>query len=148
MYSTTHTVEGCLMRSEICFESWWELRTIMLCNVAGCCGMFMLIAPTLNTAALLVRRPLCALYSAWDFAILHLTTVLCKKRNKKGLKRVCWIPIRQALVHATNQFSCINCTHVPVCPVLDKVQCKTLHSKLPVLISTELQCKFLVYNLS
>lgn len=57
----TYAVEGCLIRSEICLDSWWELRTIMLCKVAGCWGMLMLIAPTLNTAALLVFNPLWAL---------------------------------------------------------------------------------------
>lgn len=48
------------------------------------------------------------------------------------------------VVQATNQFSCINCTHVLVCPVSDKVQCKTLDSKLTVLVNTEFQFKFLV----
>lgn len=57
----TYAVEGCLIRSEICLDSWWELRTIMLCKVAGCWGMLMLIAPTLNTAALFVFSPLWAL---------------------------------------------------------------------------------------
>lgn len=64
------------MRSEICLESWWELRTIMLCRVAGCCGMLMMMAPTLKTAALLVLRPRWALYKACDLAMLHFTTVL------------------------------------------------------------------------
>lgn len=35
-HEQTHVVDGWRMRSEICLESWWELRTIMLCNVAGC----------------------------------------------------------------------------------------------------------------
>lgn len=67
------------MRSEICLESWWELRTIMLCNVAGCWGMLITIAPTLKTAALLVLSPRWALYKACDFAMLHFTTVLKHK---------------------------------------------------------------------
>lgn len=66
------------MRSEICLESWWELRTIILCKVAGCCGMLMMMAPTLKTAALLVFRPRWALYRACDLAMLHFTTVLQK----------------------------------------------------------------------
>lgn len=77
----TYAVDGCLMRSEICLESWWELRTIMLCSVAGCCGMLMLMAPTLTTAALFVFSPLWALYKAWDLAILHFTTVLREREN-------------------------------------------------------------------
>lgn len=77
--STTYAVDGCLMRSEICLESWWELRTIMLCSVAGCWGMLMLMAPTLTTAALFVFNPRWALYRAWDLAILHFTTVLTEK---------------------------------------------------------------------
>lgn len=56
-----YAAEGCLMRSEICFDSWCELRTIMLCRVAGCCGMLTLTAPTRSTAALLVFRPRWAL---------------------------------------------------------------------------------------
>lgn len=72
----THAAAGWRIRSEICLESWWELRTIMLCSVAGCCGMLMMMAPTLHTAALLVLMPRCALYSACDLAMLHFTTVL------------------------------------------------------------------------
>lgn len=78
---STHAVEGWRMRSEICLESWWELRTIMLCSVAGCCGMLMLMAPTFTTAALLVFSPLWALYRACDLAMLHFTTVLAAKGN-------------------------------------------------------------------
>lgn len=69
------------MRSEICLESWWELRTIMLCNVAGCWGMLITIAPTLKTAALLVLSPRWALYNACDLAMLHFTTVLKDRGN-------------------------------------------------------------------
>lgn len=85
VFGSTHAVEGCRMRSEICLESWWELRTIMLCSVAGCCGMLMLMAPTFTTAALLVFRPLWALYRAWDLAMLHFTTVLTAKENSTHL---------------------------------------------------------------
>lgn len=69
------------MRPEICLDSWCELRTIMLCSVAGCWGMLMLTAPTLNTAAVLVFRPLWALCRAWDLAMLHFTTVLARKEG-------------------------------------------------------------------
>lgn len=79
----TYALEGCRIRSEICLESWWELRTIMLCRVAGCWGMLIMMDPTLNTAALLVFRPRWALYRAWDLAMLHLTTVL-KQRIRRG----------------------------------------------------------------
>lgn len=84
-FGSTHAVEGCRMRSEICLESWWELRTIMLCSVAGCCGMLMLMAPTFTTAALLVFSPLWALYRACDLAMLHFTTVLTAKGNSSHL---------------------------------------------------------------
>lgn len=77
----TYMLEGWRMRSEICLESWWELRTIMLCKVAGCWGMLIMIAPTLKTAALLVLRPRWALYKAWDLAMLHFTTVLKHRVN-------------------------------------------------------------------
>lgn len=74
-------MDGWRMRSEICLESWWELRTIMLCNVAGCWGMLITIAPTLKTAALLVFSPRWALYKACDLAMLHFTTVLKHRVN-------------------------------------------------------------------
>ncbi len=77
----TYILEGWRMRSEICLESWWELRTIMLCKVAGCWGMLIMMAPTLKTAALLVFSPRWALYKAWDLAMLHLTTVLKQRVN-------------------------------------------------------------------
>lgn len=116
-------LEGWRMRSEICFESWWELRTIMLCSVAGCCGMLMKIAPTFNTAALLVFSPRCALYKAWDFAMLHFTTVLRYKYTQtkgtyyKGsfwnhrldvilnsnIKQCLWNMYRQILAKCTNE---------------------------------------------
>lgn len=118
-----HMLEGWRMRSEICFESWWELRTIMLCSVAGCCGMLMKIAPTFNTAALLVFSPRCALYKAWDFAMLHFTTVLRYKYTQtkgtyyKGsfwnhrldvilnsnIKQCLWNMYRQILAKCTNE---------------------------------------------
>lgn len=79
--NSTYAVDGCLMRSEICLESWCELRTIMLCSVAGCWGMLMLMAPTLTTAALFVFSPLWALYRAWDLAMLHFTTVLIERET-------------------------------------------------------------------
>lgn len=60
----TYMFEGWRMRSEICLESWWELRTIMLCKVAGCWGMLIMMAPTLKTAALFVFSPRWALYKA------------------------------------------------------------------------------------
>lgn len=43
--------------------------------------MLMLMAPTLNTAALLVFSPRWALYRAWDLAMLHFTTVLGSKED-------------------------------------------------------------------
>lgn len=85
---TTHIFEGWRMRTEICLESWWELRTIMLCKVAGCWGMLIMMAPTLKTAALLVFSPRWALYSACDLAMLHLTTVL--KHRVNGAERQDW----------------------------------------------------------
>lgn len=78
--------EGWRMRSEICLESWWELRTIMLCKVAGCWGMLIIMAPTFRTAALLVFSPRWALYRAWDLAMLHLTTVLKHRVNWNELE--------------------------------------------------------------
>lgn len=83
----THVVDGWRMRSEICLESWWELRTIMLCRVAGCCGMLITIAPTLKTAALLVFSPRWALYKACDLAMLHFTTVLKHRGNSEHPSR-------------------------------------------------------------
>lgn len=80
-------VDGWRMRSEICLESWWELRTIMLCKVAGCCGMLITIAPTLKTAALLVFSPRWALYKACDLAMLHFTTVLKHRVDTMSIKQ-------------------------------------------------------------
>lgn len=88
----THVVDGWRMRSEICLESWWELRTIMLCKVAGCCGMLITMAPTLKTAALLVFSPRWALYKACDLAMLHFTTVLKhKQHNEPSSRKVSFI---------------------------------------------------------
>lgn len=85
-------LEGWRMRSEICLESWWELRTIMLCKVAGCWGMLIMMAPTLKTAALLVFSPRWALYKACDLAMLHFTTVLKRRMNWNEQKQVEFFP--------------------------------------------------------
>lgn len=89
-YEQTHVVDGWRMRSEICLESWWELRTIMLCNVAGCWGMLITIAPTLKTAALLVLSPRWALYKACDLAMLHFTTVLKHRGDTMTNQTAIW----------------------------------------------------------
>ena len=42
------------------------------------------MAPTLNTAVLLVFRPRWALYRAWDLEMLHFTTVLGWMKNNQN----------------------------------------------------------------
>lgn len=64
----------------------------MLCNVAGCCGMLITMAPTLKTAALLVFSPRWALYKACDLAMLHLTTVLKQSPpNELASRKLCFV---------------------------------------------------------